>query len=172
MPNARGGVDFLEGAGIRAWRNGSRLVVDEGDRASGDSLAILLAILDSPRSASFTRPDTGEIITPASGFSAVITSNIEDPDDLPPALRDRFPVAICINEAHPDALSLIPENLRTIAASMVSAESGRRASLRAFLAYSTMTGKIPEDDAIRLAFGPRAELVRDALRLAKLAEGS
>lgn len=173
LPNNDGGVSFVEGAALRAWRNGSRLIIDEGDRAGGDVLATLLAMTDTAGSASFTRPDTGEIVRPAATFSAIITSNIAHPDELPQALRDRFPVAIHIDAPHPDALQVLPEFMRSVAAETVSCtDPDRRASLRAFMAFARMRDAIGEADALRLAFGDRAELVADALRLASVTIGS
>jgi hypothetical protein len=173
LPNNDGGVSFVEGAALRAWRNGSRLIIDEGDRAGGDVLATLLAMTDTVASASFTRPDTGEVVRPANGFSAIITSNIAHPDDLPQALRDRFPVAICIDAPHPDALAALPAYVRDVAAAMVSStDPDRRASLRAFMAFAKLREAVAETDALRLAFGERSELVADALRMHAITSGA
>ena len=73
----RDGWTYHEGPAVRAWRTGSRLVVDEVDKASGDVLGTLLAFCDSDASARWQNPDTGETITPAPGFSVVITTNAE-----------------------------------------------------------------------------------------------
>lgn len=160
---------FAEGPAVRAWRAGGRLVVDEGDKASGDVLGVLLNFLDSVESASWENPDTGEIVTPGAGFSAVITSNIEDPDYLPPALADRFPVKLEINAPHPLALARLPQHLRGVANAVISAEPERRVSLRAFYAYDLLTRSMTTERASELVFGKgRAEAIHDALAVGSL----
>jgi MoxR-like ATPase len=161
---------FAEGVAVQAWRAGGRLVVDEGDKASGDVLGQLLNFLDNHASSSWQNPDTGEVVTPQPGFSAVITSNIEHPDDLPIAIRDRFPVAIEINAPHPEALSLLSENLRKVAESVVSAEPERRVSLRGFYAYQQLVQSgLSEERSAILTFGrKKAEGIVEALRIGRL----
>jgi hypothetical protein len=160
MPNERGGFEFKPGAALRAWLGngvvGGRLVVDEIDKAGSDVFAELLAFLDSPESASYMHPDTGEVYRPREGFSAIMTSNIEDPNELPQALKDRFPVCISINAAHPAALLKLPENLQQLAAAIVAGQNlgdGQgtvRASLRAFDAFETLR-KSPNFTPMRAA---------------------
>lgn len=175
MPDAAGTFRWLDGAATLAWigdgTTGSRLVADECDKASGDVLGLLLAMFDSDGSATFDHPGTGETIAPNPGFSVVMTSNVEDPDNLPDALRDRFPVAVCINAPHPDALALLPADLRDAAARIVACEDpGRRASLRAFFAFDRMrTNGVSVEDAGRLAFGDGLwREMGDALRIASV----
>jgi len=169
MPSETGAFVWHNGQGTRAWATGGRLVVDEVDRASGDVLSLLLAYTDSEASASVDLP-TGETIRPYDGFSAILTSNIESPDDLPTALRDRFPVALNINVPHPEALMTLPEHLRTVATAVVSAEPHRRASLRAFYAYDTLIkGGLSQERSAELTFGKvRAEAIIEALRFGRL----
>ena len=130
----------------------------------------LLNFLDSTDSSSFAHPETNEVFTPLSGFSAVMTSNIEHPDDLPMALRDRFPVAIEINAPHPNALLSLPVELRPIASAIISAEPGRRVSLRAFYSYNTLlkSGMTMERASV-MAFGAqKSEAIIDAIRVGSL----
>jgi len=154
MPNPAGGFEFKPGAALRAWLGngvvGGRLVVDEIDKAGSDVFAELLAFLDSPESASYMHPDTGEIYRPREGFSAIMTSNIEDPNELPQALKDRFPVCIKIDAAHPAALLKLPENLQQLAAAVVAGQGNARASLRAFDAFETLR-KSPNFTPMRAA---------------------
>lgn len=161
---------FSEGVAVQAWRAGGRLVVDEGDKASGDVQGQLLNFLDSTASSSWQNPDTLEIVTPKEGFSAVITSNVEHPDDLPMALRDRFPVAIEINAPHPQALVSLPAELRKVASAVVSAEPERRVSLRGFYAYQQLLDSgLSEERSAVLTFGKRkAEAIIEALRIGRL----
>jgi MoxR-like ATPase len=173
MPDADG-FKFMEGSALRAWRGngqvGGRLVVDEVDKASGDVFGELLNFLDSTDSSSFAHPETNEVFTPLSGFSAVMTSNIEHPDDLPMALRDRFPIAIEINAPHPSALLSLPTHLRTVANAVISSEPERRVSLRAFYAYNTLLNSgMTNERASVMAFGAqKAEAIIDAVRVGSL----
>jgi MoxR-like ATPase len=168
MPDSSGGFTWLDGAATKAWRTGGRLVVDECDKASGDVSALLLAYTDTVASASQDLP-TGETIRPANGFSVVMTSNIEDPDDLPVALRDRFPVAIEINAPHPSALMTLPPDLRQVASVVVAAEPERRASLRMFYAFAQLRQTVGVERAANLTFGgARAEALLDSIRVGLL----
>lgn len=168
MPTAAGRFEWLEGAATRAWRGdgirGGRLVVDEADRATGDVLALLLAVCDTDGSARFDHPATGEPLTPLDGFTVVMTSNLEHPGELPSALRDRFPVAIEIDAPHPGALARLPEDLRCAAAAAAAAAPPRRLSVRALYAYATLRESLEPSRAARLAFGAcQGEAVTDAL---------
>lgn len=169
MPNENGTFSYLDGAATEAWKQGSRLVIDEIDKASGDVFALLLAYTDSVASASHRLPNK-EVISPNEGFSVIMTSNIEDPNKLPSALRDRFPVAIKIDAPHPAALMSLPEDLRKIAASVVSAEEGRRSSLRGFYAFQQLRSTFGLMEAAEIAFGPAlAESIVDSLKVGSLA---
>ena len=168
MPTASGRFEWLDGAAVRAWRGdgtvGGRLVVDEADRAAGDVLALLLAVCDTDGSARFDHPATGEAVTPNDGFTVVMTTNLERPEELPAALRDRFPVAIEIDAPHPDAVELLPEDLREAALAVGAAPVPRRASLRAFYAYARLRECVEPERAARLAFGvARGQEIADAL---------
>jgi midasin (ATPase involved in ribosome maturation) len=170
MPTASGQFEWLDGAAVRAWRgdgtHGARLVVDEADRAAGDVLALLLAVCDTDGSARFDHPALGEVVTPNDGFSVVMTTNLEHPDELPHALRDRFPVMIQIDAPHPDAVGELPEDLRDAAIAITSARGERRTSLRAFYAYARLRESVEPDRAARLAFGPaRGREIADALAI-------
>ena len=168
MPTASGRFEWLDGGAVRAWRGdgtvGGRLVVDEADRAAGDVLALLLAVCDTDGSARFDHPATGEAVTPNDGFTVVMTTNLEHPEELPAALRDRFPVAIEIDAPHPDAVELLPEDLREAALAVGAAPAPRRASLRAFYAYARLRECLEPERAARLAFGiVRGQEIADAL---------
>ena len=51
-----------------------------------------------------TTPRPGRCSRRSTGFTVVMTTNLEHPEELPAALRDRFPVAIEIDAPHPDAV--------------------------------------------------------------------
>lgn len=173
MPNENGGFEFNFGAALRAWlgngTNGARIVIDEIDKAGGDVFSTLLAFLDSVASASFSHPFTGEKFKPLPGFSAIMTTNVEDPDELPMALKDRFPVAIKIDAPHPAALMELPAELRQLAATIVAGRPGQRASLRAFYAFETLRkGGIHVERAARMTFGHMADDILGAISIGTL----
>lgn len=157
---------WRDGPAIRAWRQGGRLVINEIDHAGGDSLSFLLACLDSPDTACLTLP-TGELVRPAPGFQAVATMNGDPDSDLPAALRDRFPVAVEINEAHPQGIAQLPHDLRAAASgSVVATDPSRRLTLRAWLAFASLRTAIGPEAAAQAVFRSRAADVLDALRIA------
>lgn len=168
MPNGKGGFMWLDGSALKAWKGngteGGRLIVDEVDKASGDVFATLLAMLDSPESASFEHPETGEVIRPLGGFSAIMTTNIENMGELPTALADRFPIRIRINEPHPSALLRLSPDLRKYAVRMADAGDDR-ISLRAFIALDTLRASVGMERACSLTFGDRSRQILDALAI-------
>lgn len=168
MPDGSGKFSWVAGAALKAWEgngvSGGRLIVDEVDKASGDVFALLLAMLDSPESASWEHPETGRVHRPKDGFSAVMTTNIENMEELPMALADRFPVRIRINAPHPTALEKLSYDLRAYAIRMADAGK-RRISLRTFMAYDKLRKQLGDEKASRIIFGERAESVLDAIRV-------
>ena len=157
---------WRDGPAIKAWRQGGRLVINEIDHAGGDSLSFLLACLDSPETACLTLP-TGELVRPAPGFQAVATMNGDPDSDLPAALRDRFPVAVEISEAHPQGIAQLPLDLRAAASgSVVATDPSRRLTLRAWLAFASLRTAIGPEAAAQAVFRSRAADVLDALRIA------
>ena len=163
-----GTLAWNEGAGILAWRGngkvGGRLVIDEIDKAGGDVFATLLAITDSPESAKWTNPDTKETVTPLDGFSVVMTTNIEEMEELPMALKDRFPVCIRINEPHPNALERLSVDLREPARRMADA-GDRRISLRSWYAFDKLRSHLGAKRAAEMVFHSRAKSILDALKV-------
>lgn len=172
MPDRSGGFSWVAGSALKAWNGdgvtGGRLVADEVDKASGDVFATLLAFLDSPESATWEHPETGNIHRPIAGFSAVMTTNVEDMRELPDALLDRFPVRIRINEPHPSALSLLSEDLRGIASRLADGGS-ERVSLRSFFAFDKLRSSLGAEEASAIIFGNRSQSILDALRIDGLA---
>ena len=73
--------EWMHGPAIRAWMEGSRLVINEINAASGDALDFLLAVLDDKSMAGITLPN-GESVKPHPGFNCVATMNGQ-PEDLP-----------------------------------------------------------------------------------------
>ena len=174
MPVGEGRWTWREGPAIRAWRaddgRGARLVIDEIDRASGDALSTLLAVTDSVASSRWRHPETGEWVQPGPDFSVVMTTNLEHLDELPGALRDRFPVAIAVDRPHPGALSPLSADLRAPALRGSLGDVGRRVSLRAFYAFDLLRARHGASRAATLVFGEsRGEAVLDALAIGALA---
>lgn len=173
MPAGAQRWEWREGPAIRAWREndgeGGRLVVDEVDRASGDALSTLLAVTDSPESARWRNPETAEWVRPGPQFSVVLTTNLEELDDIPAALRDRFPVTIRIDRPHPESVETLSADLRAPAMTGSLGDSARRVSLRSFYAYDQLRSTLGSEDAARIVFGEsRARNVLDALSIGAL----
>lgn len=172
MPNASGTWSWNTGKAIRAWEGdgftGGRLVLDEVDRTNGDIESLLLAMTDTVDSAKWEHPETGRTVRPRDGFSVVMTTNLERMDDLPVALKDRFPVAIRINQPHPDALAALPADLRAPAAASADADLGRRFSIRTFQQFAILRESLGVERAANLLFGPVADDIMDAIRINKV----
>jgi hypothetical protein len=99
-----------------------------------------------------------------------MTTNVEDLQYLPAALRDRFPVAIHIDRPHPSALLSLSEDLREPAMVSALAEESRRVSLRQFYVFDALRHSLGADRAATLVFGgERREAVIDALTIGSLA---
>lgn len=162
---------WMDGPGIRAWRAGARLVINEIDRASADCMSLLNALLDDPEFAELTLP-TGEIVRPAPGFQVVATMNGE-PDDLEPSLQDRFPVTIEINQVNPEAIAALEVDLRDAALNTSVLDGDRRVSIRAWMEYGNLRAKLAdkmsprtaEEYAAQAVFGKRAASALMALRV-------
>jgi MoxR-like ATPase len=163
------GFQWNYGAVLKAWQGngvvGGRVVADEIDRASGDVLSLLLAMFDSPESASWTHPKTGEVFKPLNGFSVFMTTNLERMEDLPTALADRFPVKIRINQPHPDALTFLSPDLRVAAAKSADYSRGERKSLRSWKAFDKMRETLPIETAARLTLGDDWQSIVDTLKV-------
>jgi MoxR-like ATPase len=164
IPDPSGFV-WLDGAAVRAWKAGARLVLDEIDHASGDVMNLLMAIVDAQETACLTLPN-GEVLRPARGFSVIATMN-GDPDQLPPALRDRFTVAIEIDAVHPAALAALPPHIRQAAEATALLPKERRLSVRSWVQFAHLREHVDELTAAKVTFGRAlAKDILDAVRLA------
>jgi MoxR-like ATPase len=149
------GFQWLDGPAIDAWRTGGRLVLNEMDHAQGDAMDLLHVICDDPREAALTLPNVErETVRPAEMFQTVAAIN-GDPDSLPEALADRFPVRIDIREVNAAALMRLSEDIRE-AAKRTSClqDRKRRIGIRAWLAYDNLRGQVGDDIAAYAVFGP------------------
>ena len=170
IPTQDGGMKWMDGPATTAWRNGGRLILDEIDHAGDDALSFLLGILDDAPTARLVLGTTGEVITPHDRFQVVATMNGE-PDDLPPALADRFPVSVRVEAPHPNAIASLPDDLRPMGASLAAhPDPNRRMPLRSLLEFDRLRVAVGQADAAMLIFGERAQEVLDALAIAKASE--
>ena len=171
MPNSDGSFSWVAGAGLKAWEGdgvrGGRLIVDEIDKAGGDVAGQLLAMLDGEDSASWEHPETRRVHRPRQGFSAVMTTNIENMEELPPALLDRFPVRIRIDQPHPNAIERLSYDLRGIAVQLADAGE-RRVSLRTLMAFDKIRKVHGEERSAQIIFGRRAEDILDAMKVERV----
>jgi MoxR-like ATPase len=169
--NEKGTFSWVNGKALKAWQGdgklGGRLVIDEIDKAGSDVYATLLNITDSTDSASWTDDLTNTTYNPRPGFSVVMTTNIEQMEDLPEALKDRFPVAIRINQPHPDGLKRLSPDLRGYAVRMADA-GDQRISLRSFMAFDELRAKSDEATAARIIFRERANEIIEAIKIDRL----
>ncbi len=161
------GGNFLwaDGIAIRAWRLGARLVLNEIDHAGGDVQSFLHVVLDDPQLARLTLP-TGEVVRPHADLQVTATMN-GVPEDLPFALRDRFPVAIEVNEVHPDALKRLPQDLQRVAKNTaLELDPERKISIRVWFEYASLRSKLDGDEAMaaKACFGTKAPQVLKLIR--------
>ena len=95
-----------------------------------------------------------------------MTSNIDDVDDVPRALRDRFPVSIRVDRPHPAAVSRLSGDLRGPALAGSLGPEQRRVSLRSFYAFDELRRHYGPARAAHLVFGEDvAQSVLDALAI-------
>jgi hypothetical protein len=164
VPQSTGGLKWMDGPATQAWRDGGRLVLDEIDKAGDDALSFLLGVLDDEATAKLVLGTTGEIITPHKDFTVWATMNGE-PEDLPPALQDRFPVTVKIGAPHPAALAALPDDLQALAAKFtVLTQKEGRIGIRSFFEFAKLRPHLGEDRAAALVFGERYGDVQAAVR--------
>ncbi|MBY0228045.1 MAG: AAA family ATPase [Gemmataceae bacterium] len=162
-----GSYKWLDGPCVMAWRSGARLVLNELEKASGDAQTFLLGILDDLEIAQQTLP-TGETLTPAKGFHVVATMNGHPDEDLNPALRDRFPVCVHVDQVAPPALERLPADLQHVAKnSGVVTTAQRRISVRVWNEFARLRAVLGDEMAASAVFGDRARTVLDHLKLAR-----
>ena len=165
IPDGDGGFEWNDGIGMKAWRTGGRLVINEIDHAGIDVMSVLYAILDDPSVAKFTLPNQSkETVKPKKGFEVIATMN-GVPHDLPEAIADRFSVKINIDTVHPEAIESLPENLQ-YAYSKNLAEDEIPMSIRAWKAFAKLSETLPVSEAAEIVFHPdEVEYVVQALEL-------
>jgi MoxR-like ATPase len=155
-----GGFEWIDGIGVMAWKTGGRLVINEIDKAGIDVMTFLHALLDDPKFAKFTLPNKDkEVVRPAENFQVVATMNGE-PEDLPEALADRFPVQFHIREVHPEALSSLPKKLASVYLDQTESSGF---SMRKWIALQQLLDNgIDEVDAVRVIFKEDSYAINEA----------
>jgi Mg-chelatase subunit ChlI len=109
-------------------------------------------------------------VKPAPGFSVVLTMNGE-PNDLDPALLDRFAARVRIDEVHPHALEQLPDYLREVARTLgAEAEPDDRASVRAFETVARVAAVHGLDRALEIVVPQHREQILAAAQLANAAQ--
>ena len=155
-------MQWCDGPAIRAMRKGVPLIIDEVDRAGGDVVPVLHAIADDRDMAAITLP-TGEVVKPADGFFVVATTNAS-PQELPPALLDRFGITLHADEPHPAILENLPTALRDmVQAGMASHDWQPIVTARRVLAYMRLCQFVGNDLAAAAVFGSGAKDIQTAV---------
>lgn len=152
VPQKEGGLKWMDGPAVSAWRSGGRLVLDEIDKAGDDALSFMLGVLDDEKTAMLTLGTTGEVLKPHEEFTVWATMN-GIPEDLPEALQDRFPISVQITEPHPGAIAALPPEFRNLAASLSMRTDDSRIGIRQFYEYARLKDKMNPEHAAELTFG-------------------
>lgn len=167
------GNEFVwqDGPAIRAWKEGSNLVINEINRASPEVLSFLFVLLDDPKTAILTLP-TGETVRPHKDFRVFGTMN-GDPSSLPEPLQDRFPVQINVNKTNPKVLELFPREMRGLVRKTMDLSGDRRITVRQWLAFWEMLAAgVGADAAGHTVFRKRWAGLRESVLLALAPEGN
>lgn len=155
-----------DGPVTMAMRAGGRLVVNEVTHGTSDVFSLLHPVLENPDTACMTLPNN-ELVRPAPGFQVICTDNLP-PEDLPPALRDRFDAVLEIKEPHPKALEQLDARLREAARRTFTLEADRRISLRGWLAIQKLVPVLGLKLACVAVLGQtRGQQIHDAILLAE-----
>jgi MoxR-like ATPase len=156
---------WMHGPAMLAYNEGAVLILDEIDKASQDALDFLHGLLNDPAVARITLPN-GETCFPKEGFQVIATMNGEL-EDLPPALQDRFAIAIEVHDPHPDAIASLPKDLRSAAKKVEDYEAAERpATLRKWAAFAMLREieEVGPMNAAKAVFAHRAGELMDAIK--------
>jgi hypothetical protein len=95
-----------------------------------------------------------------------MTSNVDELEEIPAALRDRFPINIRVDRPHPDGVAQLSRDLRAPALAGSLGPRERRISLRSFYAFDELRTHHGAERAANLVFGyDAAQSVLDALTI-------
>ena len=169
------GNEFVwhDGLIARAWRlshthpQGIVVVLNEIDHAGADVQSFLHNALDDPAMARMDLPGD-ETLSPAVGKVLYVATMNGRPEDLPEALRDRFPVTLEMPTPNPQALAALPADLRTLATNItIAKDADRRISPRAFFEFASLRGPLGDQLAAHAVFGAAAPDLINALAVAR-----
>lgn len=162
------GNEFVwhDGPVTTAVRNGYNVVVNELGRASAAVKDMFLGVLDNPDVCKLTMP-TGEVVKPSDGFKVIATSN-SGPEELDPALADRFEAVIQVQGPHPELVAVFDQYLPGLGkAVMDSYATAEPISCRSALTMIILSKKgVSLEMAAQVAFGPKARVVAGLSKVA------
>ena len=95
-----------------------------------------------------------------------------EPEDLDPALRDRFSCRIRIDTPHPVAIALLPEKYQQPAFAMCNRAPEERLSIRAFLDLAKLEEETDLDTALRIICPNQAYAIKTAISVSELEQAN
>lgn len=127
---------WMDGPLVEALRKPCRVVINELGAITDDAAQFLLGWLDDPRLFRLRLPN-GEVIENPKLGRVVATSN-DAPDELPEALRSRFPIRICIDRPNPEILDSFEEPVRNLALNLMARKKSHTRGSRSVGAYNVL----------------------------------
>ena len=89
-----------------------------------------------------------------------------EPEDLAPAIQDRFVVRCEVNDVYPEAIQSLPEYLRSLATVWTSPDADVRYSLRSFIMFEELFSRTNDlNKATQSVFPEIAGAMFDALTI-------
>jgi MoxR-like ATPase len=177
-----GNFVWLDAIFARAWRAtqdqedgtpGQKviMVIDEIDHTGGAAMSTLQGLLNDPKLCRMDLP-TGEVLRPQEGNLFYVGTMNGCPDELPPAIRDRFPVCFTVQSPNPEAIAALPQDLQQVAQNTCAlTDDSRRLSVRVYEAFHKLRESgVDEAIAAEAVFADRAGELMDALNIARNAE--
>lgn len=156
---------FHLGPVCRAYQDGRTLVLNELGRSSGSVQDFLLGVLDARDVASLALPN-GQILTPASGFKVIGTSNTS-PEQLDPALRSRFEAEIHLSVPNTALVEELDQRCQGLGGALADSYLDPERALdprRVASFIELVCQSVPARQAAVLTFGERAPDVLSALQ--------
>ena len=94
-----------------------------------------------------------------------------EPEDLDPALRDRFSCRVRIDTPHPKAIAMLPEKYQQPAFKMSNRPTDERLSIRAFMDLAQLELETDLETALRIVCPQQAYAIKTALEVSALEKG-
>ena len=134
-------------------------------------MSTIQGLLNDPELCRMDLP-TGDVLRPIPGRLFYVATMNGSPDELPPAIRDRFPVCFTVMSPNPEAIEALPPDLQQVARNTcMLTEESRRLSVRPFFAFHELrTAGVDEAIAAEAVFADRAAELTNALHIARTAE--